>query len=121
MSSKSSTRLFWTVILDQPRKIRFSNAAIYQLQSQPGGFDFADLSNKRKQVASIIQLVWAMLCDGDELPRPQDVAEVMPLSDGARMGEISRAVSEAVEYAQKKDETKNASPGPSPTPGSTAD
>ena len=88
----SPSKLFFTIILDRPRKIRFSNAAIYQLQSLPSGFDFADLSNKRKQVASIIQLIWAMLCEGDELARPQDVAEVMPLTESARMGEISRAV-----------------------------
>jgi hypothetical protein len=114
-----ATRLSWKIMLDQPRKIRFSKGAIYKLQSLPDGFDMADINNDRKQIATITQLVWAMLCEGDEVDTPVAVAEMLPLGEPARMEEIVRTVNEAIDEVTKEREEKNGQPGNSPTPGSS--
>jgi hypothetical protein len=97
--------IFTTILLDKPRRIRWSNRSLYRLQSLPGGFDFGEVNDSRKSFATLCKLLWAVLIDSPDLASPEDVAAIFPLD---RSDEIGTALNECIEMATSNDEKKSA-------------
>lgn len=118
-----TTHLTWKIALadGRAREIRWSNRSVYRLQTLPGGYDLESVSDDRRGVATLAELLWSMLEPKDRLPSPEDVAELLPMRDEARLREIMAAVNDAIETGQKGSESKNGSGGPSLTPANSAD
>jgi hypothetical protein len=111
--------LTWGIRLDRVRQIRWSNRAVYHLQSLPGGWDPTSDDGEGKGIFELANFIWAMLEGADRLPRPEDVSDVLPLGDAAAIAEIQATITEAIAHAKKGTEEKNGSTGPSLTPGSS--
>lgn len=110
---------FIPVLFDRPRKIRWSNRAIYRLQTLDGAERiFKQLEGRGKLTyATVVDVVWACLLAEDTLPAPEDVANILPPE---RMAEAMKAVQEAIALASSGTEKKSEPTTPSPSLASTS-
>lgn len=110
--------LFTKVVLDKPWRIRFSNRALYRIQTLDKPFDLPDIYKPKRTLAALSQWIWACLDEENPFETPDQVAEVIDLN---RVQEIVAALIQCVQLGQPKKNAKNAdSSTPSPSPASSS-
>lgn len=117
-------KLFTAVVLDVPRRIRFSNRAVLRQQQLENPLGLEEITKKKRAHAALIQWLWACLIDEDAkaFASPEDLAEVLPFPlPIERRVEMQGALLQAWEIANPSAEKKAASSAPSPSPASNSD
>jgi len=110
------SQLFTTVILDQARRIRFSNRAIQRVGELPNPLSLTDLNKKGRQQAALMQWLWGCLVDEDAaaFATPADLADKLPCPlPEQKIKAMVRALYDAIELAQPKN-ADSSTPSPSP-------
>jgi len=93
-----------TIQLDRERTLRFSNRAVYRLQSMDKQPSFRDLTKPNKAYAALCAYVFVCLVDREGIGSPEDVAEFIDPADGieAAMSALMEAFEEAGESKKNK-------------------
>ena len=111
-----SSKLFTTVVIDRPRRIRFGNRALYRHGSLDKPIGLEQFSKPARRLAVLSQWLWACLADDDAnaFASPEDLAEAI---EGKDMAELVSALNAAIELAQPKNADSST---PSPSPASSS-
>ena len=109
-------KLFTSVILDQPRRIRFGNRALCRHGSLDKPLSLEEFRKPARRVAVLSQWLWACLIDEDAtaFATPEDLADAV---DGKDLSELLKALNEAIELARPKN-AESSTPSPSPASSS---
>lgn len=113
--------LFVTVLLDEPRRIRFSNAAICRMSEFDKPYSLADLTRPKKAMGALYGWLFACLYEPHPFETYLDLSNVIPME---RVSELRDSLVQAINMASpsntKADEAKNESAEKSPTPASNS-
>lgn len=111
--------IFTKVVLDRPWRIRFSNRALYRIQTLDRPLDLTDVFKPKRTMAALSQWLWACMDEENPFDTPEKVADVI---DVRRINEIVEALVQCVNLGQPKKDAKNVvSSTPSPSPASSSD
>jgi hypothetical protein len=112
-------KMFTTVMLDVPRRIRFSNRALYRVGNLERPLDLSDLRKPKRAFAALAQWLWACLDEPPDCPlrTPEDVAEAIRPE---RIAELMTTLGDAIRMTQPKEEKNADSSTPSPSPASSS-
>jgi hypothetical protein len=74
------------VTLDKPRQIAFTQRALYRMATLPTPFAIEDVGTPKRGFGALVAWLWAMLGPDDApvFPRPEDLAEHVPMDAEAR-------------------------------------
>lgn len=112
------SKLFTAVVIDVPRRLRFSNRAVYRVGTLDKPLALSDLSNRKRSQAALFQWVWACL-DGDDakaFETPEDLADAVK---SEQLPELYKALSEAIQLSQPSEKNADSST-PSHSPASSS-
>lgn len=105
----ANAKLFTTVLLDVPRRIRYSNRAHYRVGTLERPLPLRAIAEDGRSITALAQWIWAMLDEDHPFKSPEDVAEV--ITDANAQGLID-GIQQAYDLAQPKNEASS-TPGPS--------
>jgi hypothetical protein len=118
----SNQKIFTTVLLDTPRRIRFSNRAVQRVGELEKSLPLTDLRSSKRAQAAMVQWLWGCLIDDDAkaFATPEDLADVLPFPiPPARRDELMQGLLDAWNIAQPKTEKNADSSTPPPSPASS--
>lgn len=102
--------LFTTVMLDQPRRIRFRPGLVqYRLGTIKRPLSAKALGNKRTFFAALCQWIYVVLDEDCELDSPEAIAEALDGKTSEQLVEIARTLTECIELYKPPAESKNGS------------
>ncbi len=104
-------QFFTTVMLDKPRRIRYSNRALCRHQTLEKPLSLAELGKPKHNFAALCQWLWACQIEDDALATPEDVAEVI---DRERILDILQTLVDAITADNKPKNAEGSTPSPSP-------
>ncbi len=109
--------MFTTVMLDTPRKIRWSNRAKFRLGNLDKPLDFPGSGNAKKGpkfMAALSQWLWACLFEEHPFATPEELSEYVSEEN---CGELHATLIQAITLAKppEKDSKNEASSTPSPS------
>lgn len=108
-------QFFTTVMLDKPRRIRFSNRALCRHQTLDKPIALAELGKAKRSFAALCQWLWACQIDDDQLESPDAVADAI---DREKIGELMDALTDALVAESKPKNEQGSTPSPSPASSS---
>lgn len=117
-----SNALFTTVLLDVPRRIRFSNRAMQRVGELEKSLPLSDLRSGKRAQAAMVQWLWGCLIDEDAkaFASPEDLADALPFPiPQDRRSDMLTALLEAWNLAQPKTEKNADSSTPAHSPASS--
>jgi hypothetical protein len=119
--SNPPMKMFTTVLLDTPRKIRWSNRAKFRLGSLDKPLDLPGTGNARKGIKAITALsqwLWACLFEEHPFTTPEELSEYVSEDNFA---DLQATLIQCVNLGlQPPKDSKNAdSSTPSPSPASS--
>jgi hypothetical protein len=106
----------FTIQVDRPRQIAFTQRALFRMGSLAQPFDWTDLNKPRKSYAALVAWLWACLVSEDaaDFPTPEDLA-VHVAPERAACKAFAETLADAINAgAQKKSGEYGSTPGPSP-------
>jgi hypothetical protein len=113
-----SNAAFTAVVLDQPRRIRFSNRARLRMASLDKPFGIEDLSKPKKAFGALCAWLWACMYEADAPASPEDVADT--LTD-ANTADAMRALFDCIKLGMPSPQSpKNDSGESAPSPASNS-
>lgn len=114
---------FTTVMLDAPRRIRFSNRSVLRVQQLDNPLGLEEITKKKRAHAALIQWLWACLIDDDAkaFATPEDLAESLPFPlPVEKRIEMQTALLQAWDLANPSAEKKSATSDQSRSPESNS-
>lgn len=112
-------KLYTTVVIDVPRRIRYGNRALYRHGTLDKPLGLEEFRKPQKRVAVLAQWLWACLADEDQnaFATPDDLAEAI---EGKDVVELVTALNDAIALAQPKTPKNGDSSTSSPSPASSS-
>jgi hypothetical protein len=104
-------QFFTTVMLDKPRRIRYSNRALCRHQTLDKPLALSELSKPKRNFATLCQWLWACQTEDDALESPEALADVI---DREKIGELIEALVDAITAETKPKNAEGSTPSPSP-------
>lgn len=113
---------FVTVNLDRPRRIAFTNLALYRMSTLQRPFELSEITAPGRSFGALVAWAWAMLVpeDASDFPSPENIAAHLPMRGDARNALLESVVA-AINAAlpdEKNADGSTRKPSPSSSSGS---